>query len=80
VLCRSTVISAPRRNERGAETGSSIDAYNAVYSYTEYAEGFILKKLVFPDPFKNDHPPVREICDIDPGPSSRGERFADWVY
>ncbi len=39
-----------------------------------------MRKLEFPDPFKHDHPPVRELSDIDPGPSSRGERFADWVY
>jgi len=57
-----------------------IDAYNAVGSYTDYAEGLKLRKLEFPDPFKHDHPPVRELSDIDPGPSSRGERFADWVY
>jgi len=39
-----------------------------------------LRVLKFPDPFTHDHPPVRELSDIDPGPSSRGEKFADWVY
>jgi|GEM_PF-183876 len=39
-----------------------------------------LRKLEFPDPFVHNHPPIRELKDIDPGPSSRGERFADWVY
>lgn len=28
----------------------------------------------------HDHPPVRELSDLDPGPSTYGERFADWVY
>jgi len=39
-----------------------------------------LRKLEFPDPFRHDHPPVRELSDIDPGPSTYGEKFADWVY
>jgi uncharacterized membrane protein len=39
-----------------------------------------LRKLEFPDPFMHNHPPVRELSDIDPGPSSQGEKFADWVY
>jgi len=39
-----------------------------------------LRKLVFPDPFRHDHPPVRELAEIDPGPSTYGEKFADWVY
>jgi len=39
-----------------------------------------LRKLEFPEPFKHDHPPVLELGDIDPGPSSQGEKFADWVY
>ncbi|MBP7069739.1 MAG: DUF1003 domain-containing protein [Methanothrix sp.] len=39
-----------------------------------------MKKLAFPDPFRHDHPPVRELSEIDPGPSTYGERFADWVY
>jgi len=39
-----------------------------------------LRVLKFPDPFAHDHPPVRELSDMDPGPSSRGEKFADWVY
>ena len=39
-----------------------------------------MRVLKFPDPFAHDHPPVRELNDIDPGPSSRGEKFADWVY
>jgi uncharacterized membrane protein len=39
-----------------------------------------LRKLEFPDPFIHDHPPVRELSDIDPGPSSKGEKIADWVY
>jgi uncharacterized membrane protein len=39
-----------------------------------------MRKLVFPDPFLHDHPPVRELSEIDPGPSTYGEKFADWVY
>lgn len=39
-----------------------------------------MRVLKFPDPFTHDHPLVRELSDIDPGPSSRGEKFADWVY
>ena len=39
-----------------------------------------MKKLVFPDPFRHNHPPVRELSEIDPGPSTYGEKFADWVY
>jgi len=39
-----------------------------------------LRKLVFPDPFRHNHPPVRELSEIDPGPSTYGEKFADWVY
>jgi uncharacterized membrane protein len=39
-----------------------------------------LRKLEFPDPFRHDHPPVRELSDIDPGPTTKGEKFADWVY
>jgi uncharacterized membrane protein len=42
--------------------------------------GSQLRKLEFPDPFMHDHPPVRELSDIDPGPSTPGEKFADWVY
>lgn len=39
-----------------------------------------MRKLEFPDPFLHNHPPIRELKDLDTGPSSRGERFADWVY
>ena len=39
-----------------------------------------MRKLEFPEPFKHDHPPVQELGDMDPGPSSQGEKFADWVY
>ena len=39
-----------------------------------------LRRLEFLDPFMHDHPPIRELEDIDPGPSSLGEGFADWVY
>ncbi len=39
-----------------------------------------MRKLEFPDPFLHNHPPIRELKDIDTGPSSPGERFADWVY
>ena len=39
-----------------------------------------MKKLAFPDPFRHDHPPVRELAEMDPGPSTYGEKFADWVY
>lgn len=56
-----------------------IDAYNAVLSYGLF-RGLNLRKLEFPEPFKHDHPPVQELSDIGPGPSSQGEKFADWVY
>ena len=46
----------------------------------DFSEGLNLRKLEFPEPFKHDHPPVQELSDIDPGPSSQGEKFADWVY
>jgi len=39
-----------------------------------------LKKLNFPDPFLHNHPPIRELSEMDTGPTTRGERFADWVY
>ena len=39
-----------------------------------------MRKLVCPDPFRHNHPPVRELSEIDPGPSTYGEKFADWVY
>lgn len=39
-----------------------------------------MKRLEFPKPFEHNHPPVRELSDIDPGPTTRGERIADWVY
>ena len=39
-----------------------------------------MRKLVFHDPFRHNHPPVRELSEIDPGPSTYGEKFADWVY
>ena len=39
-----------------------------------------MRKLIFPDPFRHDHPPVRELAEIDPGPSTYGEKFAYWVY
>jgi uncharacterized membrane protein len=42
--------------------------------------GSSLKRLEFPKPFEHNHPPVRELRDIDPGPTTRGERIADWVY
>ena len=58
---------------------SVIDAYNAVRLHRTI-RWLQLKKLEFPGPFIHDHPPVRELSDIDPGPSTRGEKFADWVY
>ena len=39
-----------------------------------------MKKLDFPKPFEHNHPPIRELSDIDTGPTNRGEKFADWVY
>ena len=39
-----------------------------------------MKKLNFPDPFLHNHPPIRELSEMDTGPTTRGERFADWVY
>lgn len=39
-----------------------------------------MKKLDFPRPYEHNHPPVQELSDIDPGPTTRGERIADWVY
>ncbi len=39
-----------------------------------------MKRLDFPKPFEHNHPPVRELSDIDAGPITRGERIADWVY
>ena len=39
-----------------------------------------MKKLNFPKPFEHNHPPVRELSEIDTGPTTRGEKFADWVY
>jgi uncharacterized membrane protein len=39
-----------------------------------------LKKLNFPKPFEHNHAPVREPSEIDAGPTTRGEKFADWVY
>jgi len=42
--------------------------------------GSPLKKLDFPKPFEHNHPPVRELNDIDTGPTTWGENFADWVY
>jgi uncharacterized membrane protein len=39
-----------------------------------------LKKLNFPKPFEHNHPPVRELSEIDTGPTTLGEKFADWVY
>jgi len=39
-----------------------------------------LKRLTFPKPFEHNHPPVRELNEIDAGPTSLGEKFADWVY
>ncbi len=57
-----------------------IDAYNAVYWYMDSLEALNLRKLAFPDPYLHNHPPIRELKDIDPGPSGRGEGLADWVY
>ena len=39
-----------------------------------------MKKLNFPKPFEHNHPPVRELSEIDTGPTTLGEKFADWVY
>ena len=39
-----------------------------------------MKKLNFPDPFLHNHPPIRELSEMNIGPTTRGERFADWVY
>jgi uncharacterized membrane protein len=39
-----------------------------------------LKKLDFPKPFEHNHAPVRELYEIDAGPTTRGEKIADWVY
>jgi uncharacterized membrane protein len=39
-----------------------------------------LKRLNFPKPFEHNHPPVRELIEIDTGPTTQGEKFADWVY
>jgi len=39
-----------------------------------------LKRLNFPKPFEHNHPPVRELSEIDTGPTTLGEKFADWVY
>jgi uncharacterized membrane protein len=39
-----------------------------------------LKRLDFPKPFEHNHPPVRELSEIDTGPTTQGEKFADWVY
>ena len=39
-----------------------------------------MKKLIFPDPFLHNHPPIRELSEMNTGPTTRGERFADWVY
>ena len=39
-----------------------------------------MRKLAFPVPYLHNHPPIRELKDIEPGPSGRGEGLADWVY
>ena len=39
-----------------------------------------MKRLNFPKPFEHNHAPVRELCEIDSGPTTRGENVADWVY
>ena len=39
-----------------------------------------MKRLNFPKPFEHNHPPVRELSEIDTGPTTLGEKFADWVY
>lgn len=39
-----------------------------------------MNKLDFPKPFKHNHPPVRELSETDTGPTTQGEKFADWVY
>jgi uncharacterized membrane protein len=38
-----------------------------------------LKKLNFPKPFEHNHAPVRELSEIDTGPTTQGEKLADWV-
>lgn len=35
-----------------------------------------LKKLAFPEPFEHNHPPVRELSEMDLGPATWG----NWVY
>jgi len=42
--------------------------------------GLLLNKLDFPKPFEHSHPPVRELSETDTGPTTQGEKFADWVY
>ena len=39
-----------------------------------------MKKLDFPRPFEHNHPPVRELSETDTGPTTQGEKVADWVY
>ncbi|TFH53576.1 MAG: DUF1003 domain-containing protein [Methanothrix sp.] len=39
-----------------------------------------MKRLNFPKPFEHNHAPVRELSEIDTGPTTLGEKFADWVY
>lgn len=39
-----------------------------------------MKKLNFPKPFEHNHAPVRELSEIDTGPTTQGEKLADWVY
>ncbi len=39
-----------------------------------------MRKLDFPEPFEHNHAPVRELSEIDTGPTTAGEKFADWVY
>lgn len=39
-----------------------------------------MKRVDFPEPFEHDHPPVRELSEIDTDPTTRGEKIADWVY
>ena len=39
-----------------------------------------MNKLDFPKPFEHNHPPVRELSETDTGPTTQGEKFADWVY
>jgi len=59
---------------------SLIDGHISIRQDTSPVEVGYLRRLEFPDPFMHDHPPIRELEDIDPGPFSLGERFADWVY